>query len=95
MLTNRQIPATQEKTDDRLLNAAEVAELLSVSERWVRDHSRSRQLPHVQLGRHVRYDRADVLEWVESAKQGGQPATWQRIRPRRYPQAVPTARDAA
>jgi excisionase family DNA binding protein len=58
---------------DRLLDAAEVAALLSVPTGWVREHSRSGAIPHVQLGRYVRYSRADVLAWVESQKAGGGP----------------------
>ena len=43
---------------DRLLEAKEVAELLSVPETWVREHTRSGAIPHVPLGRYVRYDPA-------------------------------------
>jgi excisionase family DNA binding protein len=59
---------------DRLLEAKEVAELLSVPETWVREHTRSGAIPHVPLGRYVRYDRGEVLAWVESLKSGGGPA---------------------
>ena len=59
--------------DDRLLTAAEVAELLNVPVSWVREHTRSGTIPHVPLGRYVRYDRADVLAWVARVKAGGGP----------------------
>lgn len=59
--------------EDRLLTAAEVAELLNVPESWVREHTRSGAIPHVPLGRYVRYERDDVLTWVESLKAGGGP----------------------
>jgi excisionase family DNA binding protein len=65
---------------DRLLEAREVAELLGVPVRWVREHTRSGAIPHVPLGRYVRYDRGDVLAWVESLKAGGGP-TFRRHRP--------------
>jgi hypothetical protein len=39
----------------------------------VREHTRAGNLPHVQLGRYVRYERADVLAWIESVKTGGGP----------------------
>jgi excisionase family DNA binding protein len=64
---------------DRLLTAGEVAELLSVPERWVREHTRGGLIPHVRLGRYVRYDAADVVAWVDSQKQAG--AAWRRHRP--------------
>lgn len=71
-------PGTPE-TCDRLLAACEVAELLSVPERWVREHTRSGAIPHVRLGRYVRYRREAVEAWlVEQEHQG---AAWGRHRP--------------
>jgi excisionase family DNA binding protein len=64
---------------DRLMTAAEVGELLSVPERWVRDHARSGLLPHMRLGRYVRFRRDSVLAWLEEQEQGG--AAWRRHRP--------------
>jgi len=52
--------------NERLLNAAEVAELLAVPESWVRQHTRSGSLPRVQLGRYIRYRREAILTWLES-----------------------------
>jgi excisionase family DNA binding protein len=51
---------------DRLLTAAEIAELLAVPESWVREHTRNGSLPRVQLGRYVRYRREAVLAWLEA-----------------------------
>jgi excisionase family DNA binding protein len=64
---------------ERLLTASEVAELLSVPESWVREHTRGGLLPHVPLGRYVRYDRGDVLAWVQAQKTGG--AAWRKYQP--------------
>jgi excisionase family DNA binding protein len=64
---------------DRLLTADEVAELLGVPEGWVRERTRAGQLPHVALGRYRRYDRADVLAWVEEQKRGGLPLRASRL----------------
>lgn len=49
---------------DRLLTAADVAELLSVPVSWVREHTRSGRIPHVQLGHYVRYRRETVVSWI-------------------------------
>jgi excisionase family DNA binding protein len=65
---------------DRLLNASEVAEMLAVPERWVREHTRGGLVPHVRLGRYVRYRREAVLEWVSEQEDGG--AKWRKHRPR-------------
>ena len=56
------------QSDERLLNARQVADRLGVSERWVRDHTtrRSPKIRAVRLGSLVRYRRADVEIFVES-----------------------------
>ena len=59
---------------EKLLDANEVAELLSVPVGWVREHTRSGAIPSIELGRYRRYDRGDVLEWLASLKTGGGPA---------------------
>ena len=64
---------------DRLLTADEVAEMLSVPVRWVREHSRSGLIPHVQLGRYVRYRGDAVVAWIVEQEQGG--AAWRTHRP--------------
>jgi excisionase family DNA binding protein len=50
--------------NDRLLTAADVAELLCVPVSWVREHTRSGRIPHVQLGRYVRYREETLVSWV-------------------------------
>jgi excisionase family DNA binding protein len=57
----------------RLLTAEEVAEQLAVPVSWVREHTRSGAIPHVRLGRWIRYDMSDVDEWLEQIKIGGGP----------------------
>ena len=51
-------------SSERLLTAPDVAELLSVPVSWVREHTRSGRIPHVQLGRYVRYREETVVSWV-------------------------------
>jgi excisionase family DNA binding protein len=67
---------------ERLLEAKDVAAMLGVPVGWVREHTRSGAIPHVQLGRYVRYDRGDVLAWVEAQKRGGAATTFRKHRPR-------------
>jgi excisionase family DNA binding protein len=68
---------------EKLLDANEVAELLSVPVGWVREHTRTGAIPHVALGRYVRYSETDVVAWVESLKTGGGPAF------RKHPPSTP------
>ena len=63
---------------DPLLTASDVAELLSVPESWVREHTRSGRIPHVQLGRYVRYRQEAVVRWVSDQEE----TSWRKYRPR-------------
>jgi excisionase family DNA binding protein len=51
--------------DDPLMTAGEVALLLRVTKAWVYTQTRARRIPHVSLGRYVRYRRSAVLGWLE------------------------------
>jgi len=48
-----------------LLTAGEVATLLRVTKAWVYTQTRAHKIPHVSLGRYVRYRRSAVLAWIE------------------------------
>jgi excisionase family DNA binding protein len=65
---------------DRLLTADEIADQLGVPAGWPLQQARAGHMPHVKLGRYVRFDEADVRAWVESLKTGGGP-TFRRHRP--------------
>lgn len=56
---------------ERLLNAKEVAEILSVSVNWVLDHASRRRpyLPAIRLGKAVRFRRSDVEEFIRECSQ--------------------------
>lgn len=68
-------------SDDRLLDAAEVAELLHVPVRWVRDASRSGRLPTIALGKYRRFRRQAVLDWLAEQETGGAAMTFRKHRP--------------
>jgi excisionase family DNA binding protein len=58
---------------DRLLSAAEVGEFLGVPESWVRAQTRrpvGQAIPHLRLGRYVRFDREAVAAWLEGQRAG-------------------------
>lgn len=44
----------------------------------VREHSRGGLIPHVRLGRYVRYRREAVLDWIAEQEHGG--ARWRKHR---------------
>ena len=60
---------TQEPTDHgRLLIAGEVAALLRVTQAWVYAETRANRLPHVRLGRYVRYRREAIDAWLAQSE---------------------------
>jgi excisionase family DNA binding protein len=48
----------------KLLVASEVAALLRVTTAWVYAETRANRLPHVRLGRYVRYRAAAIDAWI-------------------------------
>lgn len=57
--------------DGRLVDAGIVAGVLGVSRWWVEQKAREDAIPHVRLGRNVRYSLPRVREWAEAQTQGG------------------------
>jgi len=50
--------------EEPLLNADEAAQLLHVPRSTLYELVRSRRLPHVRVGRSLRFTRKDLAEWV-------------------------------
>ena len=75
----------------RLLTASEVGELLNVPSTWVLEHARAGTIPHVRLGRYVRFDEDDVLVWVKNCRKGGRPTRLRRYDPSNSPRTDGTA----
>ena len=67
-----------EEYGDRLLIAGEIAAILALPESWVREHTRLNDIPHIRLGRYVRYRLGSVISWVAENERGG--ATLQSLR---------------
>lgn len=66
---------------DQLLTADEVAELMQVTRAWVYAETRRNALPHLRLGRYVRYRRAAIEAWMLTVERGPgrsakQPERW-------------------
>jgi excisionase family DNA binding protein len=55
---------------ERLWNAQEAADLLGVSERWIRDHAtrRSPRIPVIKLGSLLRFRPADIEVFIEQQR---------------------------
>lgn len=54
-----------------LLTADEVADRLRVTKCWVYAEVRAGRMPHVTLGRYVRFRAAAIDSWIEQIERGG------------------------
>jgi len=52
-----------------VLTTAEAAKLLRVRESTLRTWTQQGRVPHIRLGRLIRYDRADLEAWIATCKQ--------------------------
>ena len=53
-----------------LLDAKEAGALLNVPASWVLAEARADRIPHVRLGRYVRFDAAELQIWWHSRRRG-------------------------
>jgi predicted DNA-binding transcriptional regulator AlpA len=65
---------------DEILTPTQVAERLQAKPSWVYEQTRERaeirnldRLPHIKMGRYLRFDWKDVLDWLERQKSDVQP----------------------
>jgi excisionase family DNA binding protein len=65
----REGPPVRLSGDEVILVAAEVAALLRVTTAWVYAETRANRLPHVRLGRYVRYRESAIRAWLAAEEQ--------------------------
>ena len=58
-------------TRQRLYTVRELAEMLQVPESWVYQRTAQGTIPHIRVGRYVRFKAPEVLDWLEG--QHGRP----------------------
>lgn len=63
---------------DALLDADGAARLLNVPASWVLAEARAERIPHVRLGRYVRFDREELTEWRRARPRGPRVRTGSR-----------------
>jgi excisionase family DNA binding protein len=62
---------------EAFLTAHEVAALLKVKPSWVYREARAARIPHVRLGRYVRFDAASIAAWAAAREQGPDSTRWE------------------
>jgi excisionase family DNA binding protein len=70
-----------------LVDAAEAGRLLSVPASWVLAEARADRIPHVRLGRYVRFSAPDLKDWWQARTRGPWRARGRDVRPARSPSA--------
>lgn len=60
--------ARHAKLTEPLLTANAAAALLSVRTSWIYDAARRGELPCIRVGKHVRFLRSDLEEWVAAQR---------------------------
>lgn len=60
--------------NEPLLRPAEAAALLSVRTSWIYEAVRSGRLPHLRVGRHIRFTRSDLERWASEQRVTGRRA---------------------
>ena len=53
------------------LTVQEAAELLRVPVSWLYERTRTNSVPHVKLGKYLRFDRDELYTWLEELKRDG------------------------
>jgi excisionase family DNA binding protein len=59
----------------QLLEAVDVAALLGMTKDWVYAQVRENQIPHVRLGRCVRFRQESIDNWIQERERGTLPRT--------------------
>ena len=57
----------------KLLDAKEAGDLLGIPHTWLLAQARQDKVPHVRLGKYVRFDPADLEAWLPTHKRGPRP----------------------
>ena len=65
-----------------LLTPDDVADLLKVNKSWVYEAAREGRIPHVRLGRYVRFEEAEIEEWLKTLRTEARAYTARSVRPR-------------
>jgi excisionase family DNA binding protein len=53
-----------------LLDSGQAAEILNVPKSWIAAEARAGRIPHVRLGRYVRFNRDELMQWCDGRSVG-------------------------
>ncbi|MBC8180027.1 helix-turn-helix domain-containing protein [candidate division KSB1 bacterium] len=50
--------------NQKLIGIKPMAEKLDVPESWIYSRTRTGEIPHYKLGKYVKFDESEVMEWI-------------------------------
>jgi excisionase family DNA binding protein len=53
------------------MTVQEAADLLRVPVSWLYERTRTNSVPHVKLGKYLRFDRDELTAWIDELRRGG------------------------
>ena len=59
--------------DDQLMTPDEVCTYLKINKDWLYDQVEARRIPHIRLGRQLRFRRTELDDFLDSNSDGGDP----------------------
>src|SRR3954449_11963432 len=65
MTRSDETPTTVHRLDTPLLTPSEAAELLAVKPSWIYEAVRAGTLPCLRIGRHIRFTRSMLEDWLQ------------------------------
>jgi excisionase family DNA binding protein len=71
--TNSGAASPPSPLSEPLLDAQAAAALLSVRPSWIYEAVRTGRVPHLKIGRHVRFLRSDLERWVVGQRRAARP----------------------
>lgn len=54
-----------------LLTIEEAADLLRVKVSWLYERTRTNEIPHIKLGKYLRFDQEELFAWARQFKRDG------------------------
>ena len=67
-LHTERTPSAEQSLAEPLLTATDAARLLSVRTSWIYEATRDGRLPHMKIGRHTRFLRSDLEDYVRQQR---------------------------
>ncbi len=65
------------------LNIEEAAALIGVKKSWLYERTRTNAVPHLKIGKYLRFDREELLAWLDQFRRDGKSASALQPRPLR------------